>query len=195
MKAFAYLSYALLTFPSLSTAHPGMGDTMASVRREANKLKRAESKLFIGDPRTPKDSQLTPIAKDTKAILLDQLDAESSVIDTSIPAGAIGSKACKADICCVWKRISYDMTAKSNSTSGRCTKLARQAVRLGFHDAAATAARTAPSSSPTRRRARTTAGSPPSPTRSKRGTPCTLPTAAAWPTSFRRGVGFGMQSL
>ncbi|KAF2999843.1 hypothetical protein E8E13_007275 [Curvularia kusanoi] len=137
MKTFKYISHALLTLVSLSLAHPGMGDTMAVVRREANKVKRAEAKVLIGDLRTLKDSQLTPIAKDIKAILLDQLDAESSVIDTSIPAGALGSTACKADLCCIWKWVSYEMTAKFNGTSGRCTKFARQAVRLGFHDAGA----------------------------------------------------------
>ena len=137
MKCLTYLSYALLALPSLSTAHPGMDSTMASVRREANKVKRADSKLLIGDLKTLKDSQLTPLAKDIKAILLDQLSAESSIIDNSIPAGALGSAACKADLCCVWKWISYEMTAKFNGTSGRCTKLARQAVRLGFHDAGA----------------------------------------------------------
>ncbi|KAL1645933.1 hypothetical protein SLS61_008044 [Didymella pomorum] len=117
------------------TAYPGMGDTMTAMRREANKIKRAESKQLIGDLRTLKDSQLTPVGKDIKAILLDQLDAESSVIDNSIPAGSLGSSACKADLCCVWKWISYEMTSKFNGTSGRCNKFARQAVRLGFHDA------------------------------------------------------------
>lgn len=134
MKTLAFLSYALLSLASISLAHPGMGDTMSAVRREANKVKRAESKVLIGDLRTLKDSQLTPTGKDIKAILLDQLNAESNTIDTSIPA-ALGSAACKADLCCVWKWISYEMTAKFNGTSGRCNKFARQAVRLGFHDA------------------------------------------------------------
>ncbi|KAF1923059.1 class II peroxidase [Didymella exigua CBS 183.55] len=132
---FLYLSYALLTLVSFSNARPGMGDTVAAMRREANKVKRAESKQLIGDLRTLKDTQLASIGKDIKAILLSQPNAESNIIDTSIPAGSLGSAACKADLCCDWKRISYEMTAKSNGTSGRCTKLARQAVRLGFHDA------------------------------------------------------------
>ena len=135
MKGLTFLSYALLALVSTTSAHPGMGDTVTAMRREANKVKRAESKVLIGDLRTLKDTQLTPIGKDIKAILLDQLDAESNVIDTSIPAGSLGSAACKADLCCVWKWISYEMTAKFNGTSGRCTKFARQAVRLGFHDA------------------------------------------------------------
>jgi len=112
-----------------------MGETMASVRRAA-KAVRAESKQLLGDLKTLPDSKLTSIGKDIKAILLDQKDARSSVIDTSIPVGAVDSAACKVDLCCVWKWISYEMTAKFNGTSGRCNKFARGAVRLGFHDAA-----------------------------------------------------------
>jgi hypothetical protein len=137
MKLFHQLTYyALLSLPLSTLAHPGMGDTMASVRRLAAKEKRAESKQLLGDLKTLADSKLTTIGKDIKAILLDTKDARSSVIDTSIPPGTVDTAACKADLCCVWKWISYEMTAKFNGTSGRCTKFARGAVRLGFHDAA-----------------------------------------------------------
>ncbi|KAF2705475.1 class II peroxidase [Pleomassaria siparia CBS 279.74] len=128
-------SYVLLFLPITTLAHPGMGEMIASVRRAA-KVARAESKQLLGDLRTVSDSQLTTIGKDIKAILLDTKDARSSSIDTSIPPGTVDSAACKADLCCVWKWISYEMTAKFNGTSGRCTKFARGAVRLGFHDAA-----------------------------------------------------------
>ena len=111
-----------------------MGETLKDLRRSA-KVAREESKQLIGDLKTLKDSQLTSIGKDIKGILLDQIDARSSVIDAGAPAGTPDSAACKADLCCVWKWISYDMTAKFNGTSGRCTKFARGAVRLGFHDA------------------------------------------------------------
>jgi hypothetical protein len=131
-----FTSYVLLSLPLSALAHPGMGDTMASVRRLAAQQKRAESKQLLGDLKTLADSKLTAIGKDIKAILLDTKDARSSVIDTSIPPGTVDSAACKADLCCVWKWISYEMTAKFNGTSGRCTKFARGAVRLGFHDAA-----------------------------------------------------------
>jgi hypothetical protein len=135
MKLFSSLaSYGLLTALPLSLAYPGMGDTMGEVRRAA-KVARAEAKQLIGDLKTLKDSQLTAIGKDIKAILLDQKSAESATIDTSIPPGTVDSAACKADLCCVWKWITYEMTAKFNGTSGRCTKFARGAVRLGFHDA------------------------------------------------------------
>ncbi|KAJ4362906.1 hypothetical protein N0V83_010023 [Neocucurbitaria cava] len=135
MKTLGYLSYALLACLPFSEAHPGMGEQMAEMRRVANKIQRRQSKELIGDLATLADSKLTSIGKDIKAILLDQQNAESSTIDASIPAGAIGSAACKADLCCHWKWLAYEMTAKFNGTSGRCSKFARQAVRLGFHDA------------------------------------------------------------
>lgn len=133
MRLPLYL-YSLFVFSRSVLAYPGMSDTLKDVRRSA-KVTREEPKQLIGDLKTLKDSQLTPIGKDIKAILLDQKDARSSVIDAGIPAGNPGTAACKADLCCVWKWISYEMTAKFNGTSGRCTKFARGAVRLGFHDA------------------------------------------------------------
>jgi hypothetical protein len=136
MKTLSYFSYALLACAPLIEAHPGMGEKlMYEMKRAANKEKRAASKELIGDLATLADSKLTTIGKDIKAILLDQKTAESSERDASIPVGAIGSAACKADLCCHWKWLAYEMTAKFNGTSGRCNKFARQAVRLGFHDA------------------------------------------------------------
>ncbi|KAF1830054.1 heme peroxidase [Decorospora gaudefroyi] len=135
MKTLSYLSYALLACLPLTEAHPGMGDTMTEMRYLADRQKRQAAKELIGDLKTLPDSRLTPIARDIKAIILDQKSAESATMDTSIPAGNVGSAACKADMCCHWKWLSYEMTAKFKGTSGRCTKFARQAVRLGFHDA------------------------------------------------------------
>ncbi|KAH7131868.1 heme peroxidase [Dendryphion nanum] len=127
-------SYVLLTSIPSTFAHPGMGDMMKDLRR-STKSTRADPKVLIGDLKTLKDNQLTAIGKDIKAIIMDTKSAESSVIDNSIPPGTVDTAACKADLCCVWKWISYEMTAKFNGTSGRCTKFARGAVRLGFHDA------------------------------------------------------------
>jgi catalase (peroxidase I) len=134
MKPTTFFSYVLVSLLSPTLAYPGMGETMKEVKRAAIAA-RGESKQLIGDLKTLKDSQLTSIGKDIKAIILDQKDAQSATIDTSIPPGTVDSAACKADLCCVWKWISYEMTAKFNGTSGRCTKYARGAVRLGFHDA------------------------------------------------------------
>ncbi|RAR03906.1 class II peroxidase [Stemphylium lycopersici] len=136
MKVFSYFSYFLLVCMPPIEAHPGMGDIMAEMRHLAAREKRQASKELIGDLKTLSDSKLTAIGKDIKAIILDQKTAESTTMDSSIPAGNIGSAACKADMCCHWKWLAYEMTAKFNGTSGRCSKFARQAVRLGFHDAA-----------------------------------------------------------
>lgn len=135
MKALSFISHALLVWVPLTEAHPGMGDTMEQMRYLAAREKRQASKELIGDLKTLADSKLTAIGKDIKAILLYQKNAESTTIDSSIPVGNIGSAACKADMCCHWKWLAYEMTAKFNGTSGRCNKFARQAVRLGFHDA------------------------------------------------------------
>ncbi|KAL5428728.1 hypothetical protein PMIN04_000598 [Paraphaeosphaeria minitans] len=126
--------YHAIVFYSHVLAYPGMIETLKDLQHPA-KVAREEPKQLIGDLKTLKDSQLTTTGKDIKAILLDQKDARSSVIDTGAPAGTPDTAACKADLCCVWKWISYDMTAKFNGTSGRCNEFARGAVRLGFHDA------------------------------------------------------------
>ncbi|TDZ22882.1 Versatile peroxidase VPL1 [Colletotrichum orbiculare MAFF 240422] len=44
--------------------------------------------------------------------------------------------ACAADTCCIWKYIADDLATTFRGESGRCTDLARAAIRLGFHDAA-----------------------------------------------------------
>lgn len=95
-------SYLLLALLPGSIAYPGMGGAMKDIRRSALST-RQESKQLIGDLKTLKDSQLTSIGKDIKAILLAQKSAESAVIDTSIPPGTAGSSSCNADPCCVWK--------------------------------------------------------------------------------------------
>jgi hypothetical protein len=133
MRILTFLCH-VVPYYSFALAYPGMGGALKDLQHSA-KVTREEPKQLIGDLKTLKDSQLTMIGKDIKAILLDQEDAESSVIDAGAPAGTPDTAACKADLCCVWKWISYDMTAKFNGTSGRCNKFARGAVRLGFHDA------------------------------------------------------------
>lgn len=126
----------LLALIPASLAYPGMGDTIAQVRHQAA-AERQASKELLGDLKTLADSKLTTIGKEIKEILQFTRTAESATIDTSAPKGTVDSAACKADPCCVWKWIAYEMTAKFNGTSGRCTKFARAAVRLGFHDAGA----------------------------------------------------------
>ncbi|TLS30385.1 hypothetical protein PpBr36_03798 [Pyricularia pennisetigena] len=48
---------------------------------------------------------------------------------------ARGTAACAKDTCCIWKYIADDMVPIFRGSSGRCTDLARGAIRMGFHDA------------------------------------------------------------
>ncbi|KAF2735090.1 heme peroxidase [Polyplosphaeria fusca] len=45
------------------------------------------------------------------------------------------SKQCKQDTCCIWSYVSGALTSAFRGPSGRCNKVARAAIRLGFHDA------------------------------------------------------------
>lgn len=49
--------------------------------------------------------------------------------------GALNSTACRRDTCCVWDSIQNDLTDIFLEDDSTCNRLARQAVRLGFHDA------------------------------------------------------------
>lgn len=53
------------------------------------------------------------------------------------PPGPLNSTACRRDTCCVWDYIQNDLTEIFIENDGTCNRLARQAVRLGFHDAGA----------------------------------------------------------
>jgi catalase (peroxidase I) len=66
--------------------------------------------------------------------LLGLVEPESDeMYTTAIPK--LKSKECAKDTCCVWTYIADDMKQRFTGKSGRCNKLARGAVRLGFHDA------------------------------------------------------------
>ncbi|RFN43879.1 class ii peroxidase [Fusarium flagelliforme] len=54
-----------------------------------------------------------------------------------LPPGPLNSMACRRDTCCVWDYIQSDLTEILIENDGTCNRLARQAVRLGFHDAGA----------------------------------------------------------
>lgn len=56
---------------------------------------------------------------------------------SSYSAPDLGSSACAADTCCVWDWVVKDLVKDFVQSDGQCSPLARQAIRLGFHDAAA----------------------------------------------------------
>lgn len=113
-------------------AYPGMGDQMSEIMsRTSNK---GDSTELLGDLITLKDRDLTPVGKDIKRLLQGKGDPESN--DRYIlRVPALNSDQCKKDTCCVWRYVADDMYQFMAGSSGRCTKWARAAVRLGFHDA------------------------------------------------------------
>ncbi|KAM5353830.1 hypothetical protein ACJ41O_000480 [Fusarium nematophilum] len=137
------------------TARPGMGDTMREVERlAARESKRWAAKggsggggggdhsdgadgfnshQLLGDLRTLSDRSLTRVGRDIKKLLLGGGNPESRERYFGVPP--MNSPRCKKDTCCIWKYISDELQGLFRGESGRCTKWARFAVRMGFHDA------------------------------------------------------------
>ncbi|KAF4828000.1 Ligninase LG5 [Colletotrichum tropicale] len=113
-------------------AYPGMGSQMSEIMSRTSG--KGDSTELLGDLITLKDRDLTPVGKDVKKLLQGKGDPESN--DRYIlPVPALNSDKCKKDTCCVWRYVADDMYQFMAGSSGRCTKWARAAVRLGFHDA------------------------------------------------------------
>jgi Peroxidase len=94
----------------------------------------SDSSEMIGDLISP--GAITPIGKAVKDIITGNADGQSTDVNYATP-GALGTPACQQDACCVWSYVTTDMVQAFKGDSGRCTALARGAVRLGFHDAGA----------------------------------------------------------
>lgn len=91
---------------------------------------------LIGDLLRLSVEDLTPTGRAIRELLLEVGgNPESDVEVDAVPP--LGSSECAGDTCCVWKYIADEMAAKFRGASGRCTRWARMAVRLGFHDAGA----------------------------------------------------------
>ncbi|KAI1352583.1 peroxidase [Xylaria sp. FL0043] len=90
---------------------------------------------LLGDLITLSSSNLTQVGRDITDLLMNFGAPESDISYTDVPP--LNSTACAEDTCCVWKYIADQMTDLYRGGSGRCTKWARMAVRLGFHDAGA----------------------------------------------------------
>jgi hypothetical protein len=112
-------------------AWPGMGKTLEELQTRDD---GGDSTELIGDLAYTPDDQLTPTAKLIKSIITGGASGETSDTYPNVPIK--GTSACKADTCCIWQYVANDMVLVFRGASGRCTGLARGAVRLGFHDAA-----------------------------------------------------------
>lgn len=122
----------ILSTASTVLAYPGMSKHLATIMSREDS-EDFDSNELIGDLLTLQDTELTPVGKNVKELLLGGGDPESNEMYTGLPT--LKSAACKQDTCCVWKYIADDMAKLFRGPSGRCTKWARRAIRLGFHDA------------------------------------------------------------
>ncbi|KAK2000453.1 peroxidase [Colletotrichum falcatum] len=93
---------------------------------------------LIGDLVDLRERELTQTGAAIRDILV--ADAPGDDVETFYDDSELAprdSEECASDDCCIWKHIADDMTRQMVGTAGRCNSVARGAVRLGFHDAAA----------------------------------------------------------
>ncbi|KAL1902398.1 hypothetical protein Sste5346_001378 [Sporothrix stenoceras] len=143
------LSINILAAGHLATAYPGMGRLLANLQKmqaqesHHNGVRTPAgflgSTTILGDLANLPDSSLTPVGANVKAVLSGN---GGQALGNGIPLydapGPLGSEACNADACCVHKYAMLDMYSMfGDPATGGCSKLARSAIRLGFHDAAA----------------------------------------------------------
>lgn len=116
-------------------AFPGMSSRLASIR--SIKKRDPEVPELLADLKTLPEVELTQVGKLIKGILLlENNTGESEDFDTVYKApGPLGSEECRTDTCCVWKYVAEKMEEDFKGSTGRCNEFARQAIRLGFHDA------------------------------------------------------------
>jgi hypothetical protein len=109
---------------------------ISSLGKRANSPQEAAGEL-LADLKILRDDALTLAGWAIKHILLRNRTAALPYdIKTTYSApGPLGSKGCLDDPCCIWKFIAEDMARSFKAPFGQCNELARQAVRLGFHDA------------------------------------------------------------
>ncbi|KAH6842822.1 heme peroxidase [Chaetomium sp. MPI-CAGE-AT-0009] len=130
-----YLIPLALTSPSPALAHPNIAQSLTNLPPFP---KRQTTTPLLADLQTLPDSALSPAGLTIKNILLNNRAATSpqDLTTTYTPPGPLDSPACRADTCCAWSHIASTMTtAFLHPSTSQCNELARQAVRLAFHDA------------------------------------------------------------
>ncbi|QPC77031.1 hypothetical protein HYE68_007783 [Fusarium pseudograminearum] len=96
---------------------------------------------LIGDLSTVSDKSLTSVGRDIKKIL--QGNGNPTSRERYFGCPSMNTPQCKRDTCCVWQYISNELQERFRGEAGRCTRWARYAVRIGFHDAGTWSLKTA----------------------------------------------------
>jgi hypothetical protein len=130
----ASLAILSATVPE-TLAHPGSvwKERLAEIQARAARPVDGpdDSSELLGDLVTLGPN--TKVGKLVADLLVGKQDAQSSEINQKA-AGSLGSAACQKDTCCVWTYLAAEMAQTFRTSSGRCNKFARGAVRLAFHD-------------------------------------------------------------
>ncbi|KPM39637.1 hypothetical protein AK830_g6937, partial [Neonectria ditissima] len=136
MKLTSLLVTALAAVPlHAAAAHSKMHQKMREIEDLAARgWDTFDSNQLLGDLRTLSPSQLSSSGRDIKAILQGSGNPQSR--ERYWAVSRVDSDRCRADTCCVWKYIADDLEALFRGDSGRCSRWARYAIRMGFHDAA-----------------------------------------------------------
>lgn len=132
MKITTLFAALAATYLPTSTAHPSMEDALKKIEIAARGDTFSPNQL-LADLRTLSSNKLTRDGQQIKSILQGQGQPEAFDTYDNVPRR--DSNRCRQDTCCVWKYISDDLQRKFQGRSGRCTKWARKAIRMGFHDA------------------------------------------------------------
>jgi hypothetical protein len=117
-------------------AHPGNGwKDKLKVEIQARAARPAkgndDSSELLGD--LVKPGPRTTNGRLIADLLVGRKDAQSNELNRRA-AGPLGSRQCAQDTCCVWTYLVNEMEQQFRTSSGRCNKFARGAVRLAFHD-------------------------------------------------------------
>ncbi|CCF34464.1 peroxidase [Colletotrichum higginsianum] len=125
----------------IALARPGMdikkliADAQLQIRQIGG---GGPSTELIGDLVELRERELTATGAAIRDILITEASGQD--VDTFYDESELapkGSEECDSDDCCIWKYIADDLAKQMVGTAGRCNSVARGAIRLGFHDAAA----------------------------------------------------------